>query len=40
MNIAQDGAMADASLAAMAVVTAANHEQISKSYLKKSRVWV
>jgi hypothetical protein len=30
MNIAQDGAMADASLSAMAGVTAADHEQISK----------
>ena len=30
MNIAQDGAMADASLAAMAGVTAADHERISK----------
>ena len=30
MNIAQDEAMADASLSAMAGVTAADHEQISK----------
>ena len=32
-------AMADVSLAAMAGVTAADHERISKSYLVKSRVW-
>jgi hypothetical protein len=30
MNIAQDKAMADASLAAMPGVTAADHERISK----------
>ena len=32
-------AMADVSLAAMAGVTAADHERSSKSYLVKSRVW-
>ena len=31
--------MVDVFLAAMAGVTAADHERISKSYLVKSRVW-
>ena len=39
VHILEMSAMADVSLAAMAGITAADHERISKSYPIETRVW-